>query len=83
MRPHSQIPFVVVLILEWLVGGAVQQLVMVVTSVERKEVLERWCFKLDTALHKGVNGQTYVSPHAQKMIQTAAPVLGTNLKRRS
>jgi mitotic spindle assembly checkpoint protein MAD2 len=44
----------------WLMGGAVQQLVMVVTNVENKEVLERWCFKLDTHVLRDVTNQTYV-----------------------
>jgi len=33
---------------EWLTGGEVQQLVVVITSVNTKEVLERWVFEIST-----------------------------------
>ena len=42
---------------EWLTKGEVQKLIVVITGVETKEVLERWVFNIDTdkvALGPGV-----------------------------
>lgn len=33
---------------EWLVDGSLQQLVMVIASLNSKEVLERWAFRIET-----------------------------------
>lgn len=45
---------------EWLTKGEVQKLIVVITGVETKEVLERWVFNIDTdkvALGSGVTRQ--------------------------
>lgn len=33
---------------DWLANGQVQKLVVVITGVETKQVLERWVFNIDT-----------------------------------
>ena len=37
---------------EWLTHGTVQKLVLVVTSQESGETLERWVFKVETTVDK-------------------------------
>lgn len=51
---------------EWLEGGALQKVVLVVTSVASKEVLERWTFDIQTdkAVVNGRWGRCAIKAHA-------------------
>ena len=46
--PLVPIILLVVLGADWLLTGALQKMVLVVTSVASKEVLERWTFDIQT-----------------------------------
>ncbi len=50
---------------EWLTKGEVQKLVVVITGVESKEVLERWVFNIDTDKTALAPGVTRVKPHKE------------------
>lgn len=69
----------------WLMDGAVQRLVLVITGVDCKQPLERWCFTLDSETHKGVNGVTYAV--ARRANRTGADLTdaacGRSLRRKS
>ena len=48
---------------EWLTKGEVQKLIVVITGVESKEVLERWVFNIDTDKAAMAPGVTRVKSH--------------------
>jgi mitotic spindle assembly checkpoint protein MAD2 len=48
---------------EWLTKGEVQKLVVVITGVESREVLERWVFNIDTDKTALAPGVTRVKSH--------------------
>ena len=50
---------------EWLGKGEVQKLVVVITGVETKEVLERWVFNLDTDKAALVPGAVRAKGHKE------------------
>jgi mitotic spindle assembly checkpoint protein MAD2 len=54
----------------WLSTGEVQKLVLVITSVNSNEVLERWVFDIQTELP--INGKTVEKPHKEIQSEIAA-----------
>ena len=50
---------------EWLTKGEVQKLVVVITGVESREVLERWVFNIDTDKTALAPGVTRVKAHKE------------------
>lgn len=41
---------------EWLVGGDLQRLVLVITNARTEEVTERWQFEVETETELGLDG---------------------------
>jgi len=52
---------------EWLMGGSVQKLVLVITSVDTSTVLERWVFDVDTDADTVHDGKTHEKPEKEIM----------------
>ena len=55
------------LFLDWLVKKTIQKLVLVVTSVAKKEDIERWQFNIEC--DKSANETTYVSSHTNLLFR--------------